>query len=106
MYCWYYLVVSLGSFASLGSRLAPETALPWSTHDGGVVVIFALSTRFPLARCVAILVQAGVEFAESYPDSTLKEIRYCNFDQKTVRAFENYFDDRWADLAQPKPDSS
>lgn len=50
---------------------------------------------FPKERCAEILVQTALDFFEKYPDSTLKTVRFCNFDQLTVSIFENEFNKRF-----------
>ena len=43
---------------------------------------------FPKERCAVILVQAALDFCAQHPDSTLREIRFTNFDQLTAGLFE------------------
>lgn len=42
---------------------------------------------FPKQQCAAILVKTALEFCAQYPDSSLREIRFTNFDELTVGFF-------------------
>lgn len=44
---------------------------------------------FPKERCAAILVKAALDFCTQYPESSMREIRFTNFDQLTVDLFES-----------------
>jgi O-acetyl-ADP-ribose deacetylase (regulator of RNase III) len=48
---------------------------------------------FPLDRAVGIILGSIRDWLDENPDSTLKQIRMCLFDQATVTAFETQFDD-------------
>lgn len=43
---------------------------------------------FPKERCAMILVNTALDFCARYPTSTLREIRFTNFDQLTAGLFE------------------
>lgn len=43
---------------------------------------------FPKERCAKILITAAVDFCVHHPKSTLREIRFTNFDELTVGIFE------------------
>jgi putative ATPase len=53
---------------------------------------------FPKERCAEILVKTALEFCEQYPESSLREIRFTNFDQLTVGIFEAQVRDLTANL--------
>lgn len=46
---------------------------------------------FPKDRCAEILIHNIIEYLESNPDSTLKEVRICLFDQPTLEAFKQAY---------------
>ena len=43
---------------------------------------------FPKDECAKIMISAGLDFISQHPDSTLKVIRYTNFDMPTASLFE------------------
>jgi len=53
--------------------------------------------RFPKPLCAEILVDAAVEFCREHPDSTVREIRFTNYDQPTVDVFAAEFRQRFGD---------
>jgi putative ATPase len=44
---------------------------------------------FPKERCAKILVKAALDFCDQYAESTLREIRFTNFDDLTAGLFES-----------------
>lgn len=50
---------------------------------------------FPKDRCAKILFQEAIDFYKQNPNSTLKEIRFVNFDDRTVEYFEAEFEKRF-----------
>jgi len=61
-------------------------------HEKGLgsLAIPAISSGifgFPKPWCASIMFKRAVTFFEKYPDSTLKVIRFTNFDTPTVRVF-------------------
>ena len=53
---------------------------------------------FPKERCAKILVKTALDFCAQHPDSSLREIRFTNFDQLTVGMFEAEIRDLTANL--------
>lgn len=46
---------------------------------------------FPKNLCARILIKTALTFYKHYPETSLHEIRFTNFDQKTVDIFEEMF---------------
>eukprot|EP01080_Neovahlkampfia_damariscottae_P003693 gene3693-6507_t len=52
---------------------------------------------FPKDYCAEIMFETALNFFENNPKSTLKEIRFVNFDDNTVEVFEQEFKNRFSD---------
>jgi len=52
---------------------------------------------FPKDRCARILLSTAREFAEQYPDSSLREIQFVLFDSPTSQVFETEFGHQFGD---------
>jgi len=50
---------------------------------------------FPKDRCAKIMFHAALQFFKNYPDSTLRLIRFTNFDTPTVNTFVKEFKSRF-----------
>jgi len=48
---------------------------------------------FPKERCAEIIIAAAANYLETHPQSSLQEVRICLFDQPTVEAFKEAFED-------------
>jgi hypothetical protein len=49
-------------------------------------------------RCASILVSTALRFAKTFPNSTLREIRFTNFDSLTAEIFREEFYRRFPEL--------
>lgn len=52
---------------------------------------------FPKPLCAEILVSAGMEFSAAHPQTSVREIRYTNYDAETVEVFAEEFARRFGD---------
>jgi len=50
---------------------------------------------FPKVRCAEIMFTTTLSFCRNHPDSTLRQIRFTNWDTETVSIFEEEFDKRF-----------
>jgi len=51
---------------------------------------------FPKDRCAKVMIDAVFDFFDQHGDSTLRDIRLCNFDEPTVACFERALRERLA----------
>lgn len=81
----------------LGS--AVTTSLKIATDEGlSSISIPAISSGifgFPKDRCAKVIIEAVIKFFEENPQSSLKEINFCNFDEPTVTVFEKELKERF-----------
>lgn len=52
---------------------------------------------FPKDRCADVLLKAARDYLSEHPDRSLSEVRFCLFDEPTIRAFQ----DSWRRLFGP-----
>lgn len=57
---------------------------------------------FPKDRCATIMFHAALQFFKNFPDTTVKLVRYTNFDRETVDIFEKEFESRFGKVKQAK----
>ncbi|KAL6072911.1 ADP-D-ribose binding [Balamuthia mandrillaris] len=62
--------------------------------------------RFPKELCAEILFATALDFYKSTPSSSVKEIRFTNFDKTTVEYFQKEFDRRFASSSSSSSSSS
>ena len=71
---------------------AVRSALGVASDEGlETIAVPAISSGvfgFPKDRCAGVMVDAVLAFFEARPDSTLREVRLCNFDEPTVALFD------------------
>jgi len=51
---------------------------------------------YPKDRCAEVLLQTTLLFFQEHPDSTIRLVRFCNFDQVTADIFLKTFQDHFA----------
>lgn len=50
---------------------------------------------FPKERCARIMVQTVREYLSEHPDTSLREIRFCNIDSRTAEVFRAEAERQW-----------
>jgi len=80
-------------------RSAVENSLA-RAHELGIhsVSLPAISSGifgFPKDRCAEILLDTAVAFLAHHPDTALREVRFCLFDEPTLKAFREAWDRRF-----------
>jgi len=71
------------------------------------ISIPAISTgifKFPKPLCAEIMFNTTLNFISTVPNSTLKEIRFTNFDEDTVNIFKNQFQKLFSSTPEKKND--
>lgn len=78
---------------------AVTSALDVASDKAVVTIAFpAISSGifgFPKDRCARVMLDAVVEYFEQAAHSSVREVRFCNFDEPTVQCFETAFEQRF-----------
>jgi O-acetyl-ADP-ribose deacetylase len=59
---------------------------------------------FPKERCAKIMFHAFFQYVKNYPSTTLKLVRFTNFDEPTVSVFVSEFDEIFGGEKEVKED--
>jgi hypothetical protein len=62
--------------------------------------------KFPKPLCAQVLFDSVLQFFTNSAGSTVKTVRFTNFDQETVDCFTKEFDKRYPNAAKPQPPSA
>ncbi|MGC8667155.1 MAG: macro domain-containing protein [Chthonomonadales bacterium] len=86
-------------------RSALENSL-LRAHELGLqsVSIPAISSGifgFPKDRCAEILLDAALDFIANHPDTSLREVRFCLYDEPTLTAFRKVWERRFRQTSMP-----
>lgn len=57
--------------------------------------------KFPKDRCAEVLFDAVLQFNGNNPTSSVKTVRFTNFDEETVDFFKKQFDKRYPNAPRP-----
>lgn len=75
--------------SKLGSAVTGALALADQHHLSSISIPGISSGIFggPKDVCARVIVRAGLDYLEQHPESSLKEIRFCNIDRETAGEF-------------------